>query len=98
MATNIDKALYQAPIGMDQEEMDQDIEIEIEDPESVTVGIGGLEIQIEPDVESTDDFDANLAEYISEDELTTIAGDLLADYDDDVSSRKDWMQTYVDCL
>jgi len=98
MATNFDKALYQAPLGMDQEVMDPDIEIEIEDPESVTIGLGGLEIQIEPDVESTDDFDANLAEYISEDELTTIAGDLLADYDDDVSSRKDWMQTYVDGL
>jgi hypothetical protein len=71
MATNMDKALYQAPMGMDDsmyEENDSDIEIEIEDPESVTVGIGGLEIQIEPDVESTDDFDANLAEYISEDE------------------------------
>jgi hypothetical protein len=98
MATNIDKALYQAPIGMDQDVMDSDIEIEIEDPESVTVGIGGLEIQIEPDEESTDDFDANLAEFISEEELTTIAGDLLSDYDDDVSSRKDWMQTYVDGL
>jgi len=98
MATNIDKSLYQAPLGMDQDVMDPEIEIEIEDPESVTIGLGGLEIQIEPDVESTDDFDANLAEYISEDELTTIAGDLLADYDDDVSSRKDWMQTYVDGL
>jgi hypothetical protein len=98
MATNIDKALYQAPLGMDQDLMDPEVEIEIEDPESVTVGIGGLEIQIEPEVESTDDFDANLAEYVSEDELATLAGDLLSDYDDDVSSRKDWMQTYVDGL
>ena len=50
MATNIDKALYQAPLGMDQDLMDPEVEIEIEDPESVTVGIGGLEIQIETEI------------------------------------------------
>ena len=98
MATNIDKALYQAPMGMGQDYDDHEIEIEIEDPESVSIGLDGLEIEIEPAKESTDDFDANLAEYISEDELATIASDLLSDYDDDVSSRKDWMQTYVDGL
>lgn len=98
MATNIDKALYQAPLGMDQDVMEPDIEIEIEDPEEVTVGIGGLEIQIEPEKESTDDFNANIAEYIGDQELATLAGDLLGDFDDDISSRKDWMQTYVDGL
>jgi hypothetical protein len=98
MATNIDKALYQAPLGMDQDVMEPDIEIEIEDPEEVNIGIGGLEIQIEPEKESTDDFNANLAEYINEQELATLSGDLLGDFDDDISSRKDWMQTYVDGL
>jgi hypothetical protein len=45
MATNIDKALYQAPVGM-MESQEPDIEIEIEDPESVKIGIGGLEVEI----------------------------------------------------
>ena len=84
----IEKALYELPQGP--------IEIEIEDPESVKIGIDGLEIQIEPKEESADDFDANLAEYLSEGELTEIAGDLLGDVESDVGARKEWMQTYTD--
>jgi hypothetical protein len=96
---SIEKALYQAPVGLDSLGEDEEaIEIEIEDPESVTIGIDGMEIEIDPDAETSDDFDDNLAEYISEKELTTIAGDLLGDFEDDISSRKDWIQTYVDGL
>lgn len=98
MATNFDKALYQAPEGMSEEDMGGDIEIEIEDPESVSIGLGDLEIDIEPNKEATDDFDANLAEYMDESELQALAGDLLSDFEDDIDARKDWMQTYVDGL
>jgi hypothetical protein len=95
----IDKALYQAPVGIDAlAEQEPDMEIEIVDPESVTIGIDGLEIEIEPMEEGEDDFDANLAEFMDEGELTTVAGDLIGDYDNDISSRKDWIQTYVDGL
>jgi hypothetical protein len=95
----IEKALYQAPVGIDAlAEQDPDMEIEIVDPESVTIGIDGLEIQIEPEEETAEDFDANLAEYMSEGELTEICGDLIGDFDSDISSRKDWIQTYVDGL
>jgi hypothetical protein len=94
----IDKSLYQAPIGLDALENEPEIEIEIEDPESVKIGIDGLEIEIEPGVESADEFDANLAEFISERDLVEIAGDLLGDFEDDISARKDWIQTYVDGL
>lgn len=96
---SIEKSLYQAPLGMEQEMQDvPEIEIEIEDPESVTVGIDGLEIEIEKEKPSDKDFDANLAEYLDDGELAQLAGDLLSDFGDDVSSRKDWMQTYVDGL
>ena len=98
MATNFDKALYQAPLGMGSTEMEPDIEIEIEDPESVSIGLGDLEIDIEPGKEEDDDFDANLAEFITDNELQELAGDLLSDFDDDIDARKDWMQTYVDGL
>ena len=94
----IDKSLYQAPIGLDALENEPDIEIEIEDPESVKIGIDGLEIELEPGVEAAEEFDANLAEYISEKDLVEIAGDLLGDFEDDISARKDWIQTYVDGL
>jgi hypothetical protein len=99
MATNFDKALYQAPVGLEaiaQEE--PEFEIEIEDPESVRIGMGGLEIEIEPDEPEDDDFNSNLAESLPEDVLQEIAADLISDFDDDIGSRKDWMQTYVDGL
>jgi len=60
--------------------------------------MGGLEIEIEPGKDEDDDFNANLAEKISEDALETLAGELTGDFEDDVASRKDWMQTYVDGL
>ena len=97
----IDKALYQAPMGIDDAaDQEQPIEIEIEDPESVKIGIGGLEVILEPGDEEDGEipFGANLADYVDEGELTLIASDLIGDFEDDVGSRKDWIQTYVDGL
>jgi hypothetical protein len=98
----IDKAIGQAPMGLDEnlllgQEMEPDIEIEIEDPERVSIEAGGIKIEIEPD-EGGDDFNANLAEEMDEGELTELCGDLLGEFEEDLSSRKDWMQTYVDGL
>ena len=95
----IEKGLYQAPEGIEAlAENETPIEIEIEDPESVTIGIDGLEIVIEPEEETADDFDANLADYISDSALAAMAGDLIGDFESDIASRKDWIQTYVDGL
>jgi hypothetical protein len=100
----IDKSLSQAPLGLDQldPEMMGDepaLEVTIEDPESVEIGIDGKPIlRIEKSEDDEEDFDENLAEIISEQELQTIAGDLTSDFEDDVGSRKDWIQTYVDGL
>ena len=97
----IDKALNQAPLGMGMDEvLDQEpaIEIEIEDPESVKIGVDGLEIEFEKREETDEDFNANLAEFIGDEELALLASELIGDYDEDISSRKDWIQTYVDGL
>jgi hypothetical protein len=97
---SIEKSLYAAPEGiealMPESENDQGIEIEIVDPEEVTINMGGMEITIDGSEE--DDFDANLVDYLDESVVTGIVTDLVGDYDDDVNSRKDWMQTYVDGL
>lgn len=94
----IDKALYQAPKGIDQISAEEEpIEVTIEDPEAVNIKGPGFEI----DMEKADDeegFDDNLAEYILESDLTQIAGDLIGDFETDVSGRRDWIQTYVDGL
>jgi len=90
----IDKALYEAPQGLESLAADEpDIEIEIEDPEAVNIKAGGMELEIAKEVE--EDFGENLAEIIPEQVLTSLAGDLLGDYDSDLTSRKDWLDTYV---
>jgi hypothetical protein len=96
----IDKALGQAPLGLNLEEMEDEpaLEIEIEDPEAVRIGIDGKTILEIEEVEVEDDFNANLAEEMDEEELTELCNDLIGEFEDDTSSRKDWMQTYVDGL
>jgi hypothetical protein len=98
----IEKGLYSAPQGLEAlDEMNQgqpELEIEIEDPESVTIGLDGMPILEFTAEEAEDDFNKNLAEEMDESELQSLVSELVSDYEDDVSSRKDWMQTYVDGL
>jgi hypothetical protein len=90
---SIEKSLYQAPVGLDAlaEEADEGsiLELEIESLD---------EDELEAEDMRQEEFDENLAEYISSKELATLAGDLLGDFEDDISARKDWIQTYVDGL
>lgn len=97
---SIEKSLSQAPQGLTDliASSEPALEIEIEDPESVKIAMDGIEIEIEPTEESDDDFSANLAEYMNEKELVELVGDLTDAFNEDVSSRKDWIQTYVDGL
>ena len=93
MATNIDPAMVPLlPEEMGDEPM---VEIEIEDPESVKIGMGGLEIELEPEAETAEDFDANLAEYMDDGDLQSLASDLVGLVDADINSRKDWADMYV---
>jgi hypothetical protein len=95
----IDKALNQAPLGLSEmvEDMEPAIEIEIEDPESVSIKAGDLEIVLEKE-DMDDEFNENLAENLDDDVLTELAGDLIGEFQSDIDSRKDWVQTYVDGL
>jgi hypothetical protein len=92
----IDKGLYQAPEGLQDE--GPGIEIEIEDPEAVHIGIDGLEIDLEPREETAEDFDANLAEYMDESELDSLGSELVDDFEKDMRDRKEWVQTYIEGL
>ena len=101
MAVNVDKSVYQAPMGLDQDPQNPETEalsIEIENPDSVTLDDGSMEITITPGKEVDDEFNVNLAEDMDEGQLTELSGDLLGEYDADVNSRKDWLNTYVDGL
>ncbi len=97
MAGGIDKGLYQAPVGIEElAASEPDLEIEIEDPESVEISMDGLTIELEPKEEEDDEFNANIAELISEGQLAELSGDLLGDFVSDTDSRKDWLNTYID--
>ena len=100
MATSsMDKGLYAAPLGIEEEMGMAPLEIEIEDPESVTIGMGDIEIELSPDKEDTDeDFDANLADFMDDSALDSLGGELVGDFDKDINDRKDWIRTYVEGL
>ena len=96
MATNIDKALFQQPAGIDAlGEAEEPIEIEIVDPEEVSIRAGDMEIEIEKGEPSVDDFNANLADYLPEGAMATMVSDLASDIDNDKNSRKEWEKAYV---
>jgi len=99
MATNIDKALYQAPTGIDALAAGEpELEIEIIDPEEVNIGIDGMEISLRPEPKTDEDFDANLAEYMDEGTMSSMADDLESDIDNDKNSRKEWEKSYTEGL
>ena len=91
----IDKALYQAPKGIDALAAEEEpLEIEIE-PDHINISTDDIEI----DIQALDpEFGENLAENLDDSLLALIAQELTSDYDSDVASRKDWLQTYVDGL
>jgi hypothetical protein len=99
MATGMmDRGLYQAPMGLPTEDMGPELEIEIENPDEVNIGLGDIEIQLKPEKETADTFDANLAEYMDNGDLSGLAEELVEDFDKDTMDRKDWIKTYVDGL
>ncbi len=98
--------LNPAPLGLDaMEALPEDIAegpgivIEIEDPEGVKVGIDGMEIDLMGGDDDSDKanapFDANLAEYMDDDELESLGSELVEMVDADIASRKDWVEMYV---
>jgi len=90
---SMDKSLYAAPQGLGALEAEP-IQVEIVDPEEVHILGPGFEMHMDHE-ENKDEFDANLAEDMHEGELRSLAYDLLGDVQEDMNSRKDWLDTYV---
>ena len=97
MATNIDKALFQQPQGIESLAQDEEtIEIEIIDPEAVNIHAGDLDISIMPGEDDT--FNENLADTLPEDDIMEMASELAGDIEQDKNSRKDWEKAYTEGL
>jgi len=98
----IEKGLYEAPMGLGDlmPSMDTDIEIEIETPDAVMLDDGGMEIALIPDSMMAENipFEANLAEFVSEDVLQSLGDEIVGDVESDITSRKEWSDTFVEGL
>ena len=96
----IERSVYQAPEGLEDEMMEgSEMEITIVDPEMVTLDDGSVEITLMPESGLEDTmgapFDANLAEYLEDRELSILSNDLLGHVSADTNSRKEWADTFV---
>jgi len=88
------------PFEIEGQEDSGDIQIEVINPEAVSVETedGGMIIDFEGEVTESlvgPGHDANLAEFIDDDELTVMASELIADFKADRESRSDWARAYV---
>jgi len=88
------------PFEIEGQEDSEDIQIEVVNPEAVSIETedGGMIIDFEGDVAESvvgPGHDANLAEFIEDDELKVMASDLVADFQADRESRSDWARAYV---
>jgi hypothetical protein len=95
----IEKGIYQTPEGLPEDmEVDAVVEMDVvtDKPIEVELEDGSIEITFgeEGDVEAAP-FDANLAEYLDEGQLRELSQDLLGDVEADISSRKEWADTFV---
>jgi hypothetical protein len=103
----IEKSLYGMPEGIDGELMGEEmapdamVEMAIATDEDMPVMIeledGSVEISFgeEPDDADMAPFDANLAEYLDDGQLTELVTDLEEAIDADTSARRDWADSYV---
>ena len=89
----IDKTLNEAPQGVEEEltleEATTPMDVEVETDEEVIANIG-------PSPEDTGDgFADNLANKIPEETLAQISNELRSQFSVDLTSRKDWEQSYI---
>lgn len=103
---SIDKSLNQAPLGLPGtlaagavEGVNTPYEYSDDEPVlEVEIELEGEDDSEEEEAAEEEAFSENLAEKLSDGQLSTLATSLLEDFDDDISARKDWMQTYVEGL
>ena len=99
----IEKKLEESEIElMDPDTNAQEVEVAIVNPEAVAISTeeGGVIIDFDPQTEDIlpQDHDSNLAEHMEEDELRSLASNLIGDFESDKDSRSDWAKTYVEGL
>jgi len=88
---SIEQSLNPAPLGISSLVAEEEPTIEIEIDGLDGVDMEGFEIESFEDSE----FGANLAEEMSNNELQSVANEIVELVDADINSRKDWVDMYV---
>jgi len=89
---SIDKAISQAPTGLANLLEEIGVDVEIDEPILVE---GSVEITLEAENDYSSEFDDNLADILDEGVLQKIASEMTALVEADISSRKDWADSFV---
>ena len=95
---NVDKALEALNLGLELEPTGTEVTVDkgvAFDPQFELQEDGSAIIPEEPMMQQPTEHDANLAEFLEEDDLRKLTGDLLNYYESDKESRKDWEDTYI---
>jgi len=98
---NIDKALEALTGALEIEPVGEEVQVGPEgepDPNIELMEDGGANINMDPNAPvdtSNIPHDANLADFIQEEELGRFSADLLGEFESDKDSRKDWEDTYI---
>lgn len=98
----IEKAMTPSEIELDNMEPDFEIDIEAMDDEPIEIEMDDGTIVVDfgnesslDDEDLTIDHNDNLAEYLDEDEMKSMASDLVEDFRNDRASRREWAQAYI---
>jgi len=78
--------------------VDQEISTPMMDGDAMMMEDGSAIVNPLPDTSEQGAFNANLAELIPDDELESLSGSLVSDYEYDKDARADWLKTYTDGL
>lgn len=94
----IEKSLTQPPMGLaliDNNEPEIEVEVVTDDDldDGMTIDLSG-EKEVPAAMKANLPHDANLAEYMTEDELLAVIGTLSEDVETDKRSRSEWEETY----
>ncbi len=96
----IEKPMVPSDVEIEDNPSEEELTVEIVNPDSISMETedGGVIIDFEGSLAENmmgPDHDSNLAEFIEESELESMASELVSDFESDRESRSDWARAYV---
>ena len=96
----IEKPMVPSDVEIEENPSEEELTVEIVNPDSISMETedGGVIIDFEGGLAEDimgPDHDSNLAEFIEESELESMASELVSDFESDRESRSDWARAYV---